>query len=204
MTVKEAYNKIAFAWHKSHSSDDWWIQGTDQFITYLTKGASVLDVGCGAGTKTKYLKEKGLNVTGLDFSEKLIEIAKSEIPDTEFVVKDLHDLDDWNQLFDAVFAQAVLLHIPKKEIKDILVKLKNKIKPKGYFYLAVKDIKPDRPEEEIKKENDYGTPVEIFFSYYSLPEMKKNVEDAGFTILYEKVAKSGRSNWVQLIAQKND
>lgn len=75
MNLKETYNKIADDWFKDHKVDDWWVEGTDQFISLLKPGASVLDVGCGAGLKSKYLSEKGLQVVGIDFSDKFIERA---------------------------------------------------------------------------------------------------------------------------------
>ena len=89
MNLKETYDKIAEDWHSDHKKDDWWIEGTDKFISYLSKGDLVLDVGCAGGIKSKYLMQKGLNVVGIDFSEKMIEIAKREFPNGEFLVKDL-------------------------------------------------------------------------------------------------------------------
>ncbi len=78
MDLKDTYNKIAEDWHKDHTQDDWWVDGTLKFISLVGVGKEVLDVGCGAGTKSKFLKENGLSVTGIDFSEKMIEIAKRE------------------------------------------------------------------------------------------------------------------------------
>jgi len=89
MNLKETYDKIAEDWHSDHKKDDWWIEETDKFISYLSKGDLVLDVGCAGGIKSKYLMQKGLNVVGIDFSEKMIEIAKREFPNGEFLVKDL-------------------------------------------------------------------------------------------------------------------
>ena len=65
--LKDTYNKIAYQWHEDHQNDDWWQAGTNVFISYLHNGQSVLDVGCGGGTKSKYLASKGLKVVGVDF-----------------------------------------------------------------------------------------------------------------------------------------
>lgn len=53
--TKQTYNKIAEDWHRHHSSDDWWVAGTDHLISLLPVGATALDVGCGSGVKSKYL-----------------------------------------------------------------------------------------------------------------------------------------------------
>jgi len=42
------------------------------------RGRLVLDLACGEGYNTRILARKGANVTGIDFSEKLIQLAKQE------------------------------------------------------------------------------------------------------------------------------
>ena len=42
------------------------------------RGRLVLDLACGEGYNTRILARKGAKVTGVDFSEKLIELAKRE------------------------------------------------------------------------------------------------------------------------------
>lgn len=201
MDLKSTYNKIADDWFKDHKEDTWWHEGTNKFISLLPKGATVLDVGCGAGVKSKYLGDKGFKVTGIDFSEKMIEIARRELPSIDFDLVDIYELDSYNKKFDAVFAQAVLLHIPKEKVVEILSKLKNKLNPKGVLYVAVKEVKEDGLEEKNIKENDYGYEYERFFSFFTLPEIKKAIDGIGLKLVWEKVTTSGRAKWVQVIAK---
>ena len=60
--------------------------GTDAFITQLPSGAHVLDVGCGSGVKSEYLIAHGFKVTGIDISDKRLDIARREVPEGEFRV----------------------------------------------------------------------------------------------------------------------
>lgn len=200
MNLKETYNRIAEDWHKNHQEDTWWIEGTDAFISLLKPGSSVLDAGCGSGVKARYLAGRGLDVTGVDFSERMIELAKRELPEAKFLVLDLRDLDTLHQTFDGVFVQAALLHVPKKDVWDVLRKLKDKLKVGGYLYLAVKEVKPDQPEEEIRTKDDYGYRYDVFYSYFTLSELKHYLTDLGMSIRYEKVSLSGETNWIQAIA----
>lgn len=202
MDLKSTYNKIADDWFKDHQEDTWWHEGTTKFVSVLPKNATVLDIGCGAGVKSKYLSEKDLKVTGIDFSEKMIEIAKREVPGVDFMVGDIYELDSYNKKFNAVFAQAVLLYIPKKRVMEVLEKLKNKLNPNGVLYLAVKEVsKDDGLEEKNLKENDYGYEYERFFSYFTLPEIKEYIKKLGLSVIWENVANSGRTNWIQVIAK---
>lgn len=202
MNLKDTYDKIAENWHQDHQKDDWWVEGTNKFISFLKKGDLVLDVGCGGGTKSKYLIQKGLNVIGIDFSGKMIEIAKREAPNGTFIVKDLADIETLDYILEGIFMQAVLLHIPKARAKEAIQKMANKLKKGGYLYVAVKARKPGGAEEEVCIEEDYGHRYERFFSFFSLEEIKNHMRESGLDIVYDTATHSGRANWVQVIAQK--
>lgn len=203
MDLKSTYNKIAKDWMQDHHGDTWWIDGTDKYLSFFKPAASILDVGCGAGEKSKYLVKHGFNVTGIDFSEEMIDLAKQQVPTGKFLVRDIKQSLNLGESFDGVFAQAVLLHISKKEIVEVIKNITEPLKTDGYFYAAVKELKSGKPDEEIVKENDYGYDYERFFSYYSLDELKGYVAQVGLSVVYENVANSGKTNWIQIVAKKN-
>ncbi len=202
MDLKETYNKIAEDWHKDHSADSWWVEGTEYLLSLLPAHTTILDIGCGSGVKSAYLAGKGFVVTGGDFSEKMVEIARREVPGVIFEVLDFYNLDTWPQSYDCVFAQAALLHIPKKDIPAILENLKHVLKKDGLLYLAVKELRPNARDEEMKTENDYGYEYQRFFSYFTVPELTSFLEHAGLTIVHESVTPSNNTNWIQIIARK--
>ena len=185
MNLKDTYNKIAGDWYKDHKSDDWWVVGTDKFISLLKPGDQVLDVGCGAGVKSKYLHDRGLNVTGIDFSEKFIDIARRDVPSAKFEVLDMKNVAELEQEFDGIFAQASLLHIPKNEAGTVIKNLASKLKPQGVIYIAVKEIYPGDSDEKILEENDYGYSYERFFSFYTMAELEEYLIGNGMKIIYK-------------------
>lgn len=168
----------------------------------MKPGRLVLDVGCGAGVKSKYLISRGLKVIGIDFSEKMIEIAERGVPEGKFQVADVKEASSLEKSFDGIFLQAVLLHLKKNEIVNVLQRLLEKLKKGGYMYVAVKEKKPGGAEEEIKKEEDYGYAYERFFSYLTIDEIKEYVGKLGMNIVYENITPSGNTRWIQVIAQK--
>jgi SAM-dependent methyltransferase len=202
MNLKDTYDQIAEDWHRDHQSDDWWVEGTNRFAVLAGKDARVLDIGCGSGAKSKYLKGQGLNLVGIDLSPKMIDIARREVPDTEFHAMDLKEAWRLEGMFDGLFMQAVLLHVPKAEAQEQITALARKLKPGGFFYIAVKAKREGGVEEEIKTENDYGYEYQRFFSYYTLDEVKKFFENAGLKIVYENGADLAQTNWIQSIGQK--
>lgn len=100
----------------------------------------VLDVGCGEGRLLQDMKP-AINYTGIDFSKKLIEIAKERYrgKNHNFIVGDITKRDVWKDLgkFDRVFVVAVLHHLPsKKEQLYVLKQIKKHSKKGGKIYIS--------------------------------------------------------------------
>lgn len=202
MDLRKNYNRIASEWHKTHKHDDWWIVGTDAFASFLQSGDLVLDVGCAGGVKSHYLMDNDLRVVGIDFSDRMIEIAKREVPKGEFHVLDMRKVDTLDTLFDGIFMQASLLHIPRNEAGSVIRSMSGVLNKGGYLYVAVKDKKPGRGDEEIKLENDYEKPCEIFFGYFTTDEIRTHLEQAGLYVVFEHTVPSGNARWIQMIGKK--
>jgi len=202
MNLKETYNKIAEDWFREVDSNHWWIKGLHSFLKFLPSGTSILDIGCGPGLTAKAFIKHGFKVTGFDFSEKMIEIAKREVPEGNFFVMDLHDVDTIKDTFEGIFLQNVLLHLPKKEIEDILKKVVLRLKRGGYMYVSVKEKVPDGPEEFIKTEDVYGYKIERFFSYFIKEELEKYLKDLHLEISFFNIVQSGKTRWMQIIGKK--
>ena len=71
---------------------------------FIHEDDSVLEIGCATGDMLA--KMKGRKKTGIDFSPKMIEIAKEQYPDIEFYVQDAENLN-LNEKFDTI----VLSHV---------------------------------------------------------------------------------------------
>ncbi len=200
--LKETYNRIAKDWSSNTGGGNSWIEGADVFLSLLPKGVKILDLGCGSGYKTKYIYDKGFEVWGVDFSEEMIKNAQNKYPEINFDVLDVYDIEKYSKKFDGIFSQAVLMHIPKKEILEILEKIESKLNNNGLLYISMPEIKVIGVEEEIRTDNDYGYDYERFFSYYTLDELRILFKKIGLEIVYEKIISSGKSNWINIIGKK--
>ena len=73
----------------------------------LPKGSRILDLGCGYGRLSLELAKRGYSVVGLDFSPRLLEMAKElarrEGIEVEFVQRDMRRIDYHNE-FDGILS----------------------------------------------------------------------------------------------------
>lgn len=91
----------------------------------VTEPQNIIDIGCGPGNSTRVLKDRFPNarVIGADFSPNMIEKAKKENPDLEFMAFDAsRDFDKLDIKFDVVFSNACIQWVPnhKKLLDDIM------------------------------------------------------------------------------------
>ena len=203
MNLKQTYDRIAEDWVQDHNQDIWWVGGANRFIALLRPGDTILDVGCGGGIKTNWLLHKGFKSVGIDFSDKMIKIAKRQYPQIPFYVHDILKSLSFHEQFDGIFAQAVLLHISKKNFPLVLASLLGILKPGGYLYVAVKAQRIGEVEEEIVAEDDYGYRYDRFFSYYTATELHQHFLDAGLELVDQFTTDSGQRSWIQIIGRKN-
>jgi ubiquinone/menaquinone biosynthesis C-methylase UbiE len=97
------------------------------------QGSKALDFGCGAGRSTRFLKEIGFNVIGVDISEDMLRLARERDPQGEYVHADETTL---NQLgthaFDLVQSIFTFDNIPTHEKKvEIFKALAGLLRPEG-------------------------------------------------------------------------
>lgn len=203
MNLAETYDHIAEDWHQDHLVDDWWVDGTDVFLSHLSLGARVLDVGCGSGVKSRYMQDHGMRVTGIDISTKLLEIARSESPESSFQQLSMTELNTLGDTYDGVFAQASLLHIFKVDAPAVVRAMANRTSTYGFVYLAVKEVREGKPEEAVVKENDYGYEYERFFSYFTMAELESYLAAAGLEVVWSErnPSPSGKTAWLQIIGK---
>ena len=76
-------------------------------------GLTVLDAGCGTGYLSRKLHERGARVLGIDFSEKMIAIARAKASGIDFRVDSCSDLATVNDgSIDVIIANYVLMDTP--------------------------------------------------------------------------------------------
>jgi SAM-dependent methyltransferase len=111
------------------------------FLAQLPPGASILELGCGAGGDTAEMLARGFAVRPTDGSPEMADVASKHLGRTVETLL-FHDLDEV-EAYDAVWANACLLHVPRPELADVLARIWRALKAEGVFYASYKEGEAD-------------------------------------------------------------
>lgn len=101
-------------------------------------GAKILDVGCGTGRLSRFLARRGAIVTGVDFSEKAIEIARRQSSDLniDFIVDSIFNIDAQQEYdYICMWGCVTVAATSRADLTKILKNLSGALKPNGKFLL---------------------------------------------------------------------
>lgn len=136
--TKENYNLIATDYTRTRAFIPEDIRALGEYAWERDK---VLDSGCANGRLYEVLRNKKVDYCGVDFSEKLIEIAKKNYPEAKFQVADTLNLPFPSNFFDKIYSISVLHNIPSKNFQlQYLKETKRVLRPKGLLIMRVWDF----------------------------------------------------------------
>lgn len=174
------YNEI-IDWFDSHRNKELKMEKTylELLQKHIPLGAKVLDVGCGTGEPiAKFLINKGYKVTGIDASEKMIQLCKERFPNQKWIVSDMRSLNILDK-FDAVIAWHSLFHLPHADQHNTLKSLASLVEQNGLFIFTSGD-----EFGEIWSENGGH---DLYHASLSSEEYTKILEDCNLQVLVHKL-----------------
>jgi SAM-dependent methyltransferase len=143
-------------------------------------GERILDVGCGEGTLTKRIIERGATVLGIDNSPEMIAAARATGIDA--VLLDVADMT-FSSEFDAIFSNATLHWVLEKE--QAARAIYRALKPRGRFVGEMGgEGNIARLQQAVDEEliiRGYAPPLEANNWYASPEEFAAVYEAAGFS-----------------------
>lgn len=150
----------------------------DKFVNYLQKGGLVIDVGCGTGVVTEYIKTKGMIVFGIDLSFSMLEVARKNHPEIDFKQEDIRSMEYPNEYFDGIWAGHSLFHLTREEFEKALVRFNDILKDTGIFGFVMNE-----GEGDIELPEPLDSNLTIPLTLYTERDLIESLDDANFEIL---------------------
>ena len=147
----------------------------ERFAAHLSEEGTILDLGCGTGDPLgRYFIDRGYQITGVDFAEPMLNIARNRFPKQVWLNQDIRSLN-LQTTFDGIIAWGSFFHLNRDEQRQHFDVFSKHLKDDG---VALVTIGPENGEVT-------GTinGVSVYHSSLDLEEYKTLANKLGLTIL---------------------
>jgi SAM-dependent methyltransferase len=104
-----------------------------------SRPGTVLDLGCGPGHITGYLRSLGVDATGIDMVPEFIGHAKAAHPSGKYRLGSMENLDVANHSVAGILAWYSLIHLPPQDLDGVLTEFRRVIAPAGSLVVGFFD-----------------------------------------------------------------
>jgi SAM-dependent methyltransferase len=135
-----------------------------RFLALLPPGATILELGCGAGADSAQMLAAGFDVSPTDGSPEMASEASRRLgrPVETLLFHDINKVE----AYDGVWANACLLHVPRPELAQVLTLIWRALKPGGHFYASFKAGEADG-RDSLNRYYNYPSPDWLRANYSS-------------------------------------
>jgi len=142
-----------------------------------------LEIGCGTGKNTVWLTRKAKHVTGVDFSEGMLDMARKKIfeIEVEFVHADItHKWDFSDKKYDLVTFSLVLEHI--ENLDYIFAEASKNLYQGGFLYLG--ELHPFKQYTGSKARFDTDKGLQVLDCYiHNISDFINAAQQNGFSLI---------------------
>lgn len=177
-SVKNVYNIIAEDYSKLFTNIKEYKKHIDNFMLNMNKGNKILDAGCGSGEAMKYMSDKGMIVTGVDFAREMLNIAKQRHSINNVKCEDICKFKT-NEKFDGILCRYILFHLPTQNLKKVIKNFYNMLNDGGKLCIIsdLTDLKGEQMlDEELSPDN------KIYYNLIDLEALKEILLKEKFNI----------------------
>jgi ubiquinone/menaquinone biosynthesis C-methylase UbiE len=179
--VRAGYNAKGTEYLATRTEDSEDVQLLQELVQRLPTGAKVLDAGCGAGVPVTKFLSRFFEVTGVDFAEAQIQLARQLVPQAQFVCQDMTELAFPDQSFDAICSYYAIIHIPRQEHRRMFLNLHRILRPLGLALLCLgaSDLADDIDENYLG--------ARMYWSHYDADTNIEMLHECGFNVIWSKI-----------------
>jgi cyclopropane fatty-acyl-phospholipid synthase-like methyltransferase len=178
--VQKGYARIAST-YASQRDQFKSLKHLERFAELIPAGSAILDVGCGAGKPVdEFLVQRGFEVHGLDISPQMIELARSNVPEATYEIRDMSDLQAGDYRVDGIVSIYAIFHTPRERHQQLLERFASFMPDGGALLITMGSSEWEGTEADF-----HG--AEMYWSHYGPETNRKLVEQAGFRVIVDEI-----------------
>lgn len=135
----------------------------------------VWDLGCGPGQTARYLKDLGVEISGLDLSEKLLAQARTMHPDIHFQRGNILELEFEKDSIAAIVAFYAIVHFREEKVETTLREIFRVLQPGGIFLFTF-----HIGDRTIHVEEFLGKKINVDFMFFTTGFISCCLKKTGF------------------------
>ena len=169
--------------------------------------SKVLEIGCGTGKNTTWLKEKTKDLIAIDFSEGMLEQARKKINDDHVNFQQANITKPWNfRPSTLIICSLVLEHI--KDLDIIFEQAAKNLESDGCFYIC--ELHPYKQLEGSRAKFERGNAlIELEFFIHHISDFysaasKNNLQCIGLQEWFDDNDRSTTPRLVSFLFQKKN
>lgn len=178
----QRFNEFAGEYTQRFMNIESYIPHVDKFCSMVNSiHPSLLELACGPGNFTGYLKEKlpESRILALDLAPKMIEIAKQQVKDVDFRIMDVRDISLIKDVFDGIMCSFCLPFLSKADTTRLISDCSNLMKEGGVIYIST--MEGDESMAGFEPTSFSGK-AEIYFNYHRQSDIEDDLKKNRFVI----------------------
>jgi SAM-dependent methyltransferase len=180
--VRASYDAVADNYVTMIDEPGPWLRAAlDAFAEQVREIGPVLDAGCGPGWISGYLHGKGVAVSGIDLSPRMIEHARRQHPDVRFEVASVTELIPEPESLGGVLGWWSWFNLPREWLPQVIATMVRALRPSGQLIVGT-----HRGYGDLPRTRGYGDiPVQWTTHLYQPGKLTALLTDAGLEIVAE-------------------
>lgn len=160
----------------------------ERVLAHLAAGESMLELGSGPGRDAAFFEASGIAVQRSDGTPAFVSLLRQQGHEAKLLDITRHEL---GENFDAIFANAVLLHLTQPQLDDLLRRAARAVRPGGLLAFTVKegDGEAWTGDKQLHR----------YFRYWREPQLRKLLERTGWQPASIEHEAGRLEPWLQVI-----
>jgi SAM-dependent methyltransferase len=148
-----------------------------RFAAAISGRGGVCELGCGPGHVSRFLRDLGVSVFGLDLSHGMVEESRRLNPDIDFCIGDMLALPLPGQSLAGIVSFYSIVNFPLESLPAVFTEMHRVLQPGGLLLLAF-----HIGDEVLRPAELWGRPISMEFIHHQPLKILELLRMAGFAI----------------------